>query len=165
MIWIGLAFFITLICAGKDAKDNVYKDKSKFIKDTCLFFFIMLVGGAGLLNMLCMVMLSETHKDTGVNTKVDYDYKIVQLNDKEWINWNSDGSLVCLLETGDIATYEIDKTTKVKFIDTEEPSVKKISYGTYTDYRKLFTVFPVWQSETIITIPKSYFKITTEPGS
>lgn len=164
MIWFGLAFFITLICAGKDAKDNAYKDKSKFIKDTCLFLLTMLLG-AVLFNIMSMAILSETHKDTGVNIKVDYDYKIAQLNDKEWINWNSDGSLVCLLETGDIATYEIDKTTKVKFIDTEEPSVKKISYGAYTDYRKLFTLFPVWQSETIITIPKSYFRITTEPGS
>ena len=164
MIWIGLALIITLICAGKDAKDNAYGDKSKFIKDTCLFLLLMLLA-AGLANMVCMAMLSETNKDYGININIDYDYKIVQLNDKEWINWNNDGSLVCLLETGDIVTYEIDSNTKIKFIDTETPSVKKISYGTYTDFRKLFTLLPCWQSETIITIPKSYFKVTTEPGS
>lgn len=164
MIWIGLALIITLICAGKDAKDNAYGDKSKFIKDTCLFLLLMLLA-AGLANMVMMAMLSETSKDYGININIDYDYKIVQLNDKEWINWNSDGSLVCLLETGDIVTYEIDNNTKIKFIDTETPSVKKISYGTYNDFRKLFSILPCWQSETIITIPKSYFRVITEPGS
>lgn len=157
MMWYILGAVLAIVLIIQDLMDYGY-----FKIDRAFGAIVACAILASLGNVICSGILyaisPEPYNDPGVEESYSSAYDILPFTQDEYVKFTSSRRntyIMLLLDNGEVHQYNINIIeTQIRVaLDGEQPTVKRVRYSGYADWRKWLTTFSVSSTWTFITLP------------